>query len=95
MSRTPGLKRALVVTLKLKKDQTKVNQVLYYGHSLRQVISVHYQTRVNNHMIHEDATAELHTSAGATPGGEFAGENSSNKWSDGVRASVSEGLSKQ
>lgn len=35
------------------------------------------------------------TLAGATPTGELAGENSSNKWSDGVRALVSEGLSKQ
>lgn len=33
--------------------------------------------------------------AGATPAGEFAGENSSNRWSDGVRALVSEGLSEQ
>lgn len=34
-------------------------------------------------------------SAGATPTGEFAGENSSNKWRDGARALVSEGLNNQ
>lgn len=39
-------------------------------------------------MSHE-AKAKLHISSGATPAGEFAGENSSNKWKDGVRALVS------
>ncbi len=38
---------------------------------------------------------QSYTLSGATPTGELAGENSSNKWSDGVRVLVSEGLSKQ
>lgn len=58
---------------------------------LRQDIGVHHQKWVSNHTSHEDAKAELHKLAGATSDR----ENSSNKGSDGVRASVSEGRRKQ
>ena len=92
----PCLKRASVMILELQWDQTKANQSLSHTHTHTHThTGVYHQTRVNNHMSHEDAKAECHTSAGATPTGGVAGENSSDRGSDGVRALVSEGLSKQ